>query len=52
MGKRIMIVVTGAGLGSLAGLLFSFLGGGNTALIACAVIGAILPLLVLGSPGR
>ena len=47
-----MIAVAGAGAGSLAGLLFSFLGAGNVALIACAVIGAILPLVVLGSPGR
>ncbi|MGA2116455.1 MAG: hypothetical protein ABSH56_17060 [Bryobacteraceae bacterium] len=52
MAKRIMIAVAGAGLGSLAGLFFSFLGAGNTALIACAAIGAILPLVVLGSPGR
>ncbi|MGP8244644.1 MAG: hypothetical protein ACLQVN_09010 [Bryobacteraceae bacterium] len=52
MGKRIMLAVAGAGAGSLAGLLFSFLGAGNAALIACAAIGAILPLVVLGSPGR
>jgi len=29
MGKRIMIAVVGAGLGSLAGLLASFLGAGT-----------------------
>jgi len=52
MGKRIMIAVVGAGLGSLAGLLASFLGAGNSALIVGAVLGAILPLVVLGSPGR
>ena len=50
VGKRIMVSLVGAGIGSLAGLLISFLGGGNTALIACAVIGAVLPLVVLGKP--
>jgi len=39
MGKRIMLVVVGAGIGSLAGLLVSFLGVGNWALIAGAVVG-------------
>ena len=52
MGKRIMIAVVVAGLGSLAGLLASFLGAGNSALIVGAVLGAILPLVVLGAPGR
>jgi hypothetical protein len=52
MGKRIMLAVVGAGIGSLAGLLVSFLGVGNWALILGAVAGAIIPLLVLGSPGR
>ncbi len=52
MGKRAMIAVVGAGIGSLAGLLVSFLGVGNIALIAGAVLGAILPLMVLGPPGK
>ncbi len=52
MAKRIMVVVVGAGIGSLAGLLVSFLGAGNIALIAGAVIGAIVPLAVLGKPGK
>ena len=52
MGKRIMLAVVGAGIGSLAGLLLSFLGAGNAALIGGAVAGAILPLLVLGRPGK
>lgn len=52
MGKRIMIAVVGAGIGSLAGLLFSFLGAGNAALIAGAVAGAVIPLVVLGRPGK
>jgi hypothetical protein len=47
-----MVAIVGAGMGSLAGLLISFLGAGNPALIAGAVIGAVVPLLVLGSPGR
>ena len=52
MGKRIMIVVVGAGIGSLAGLCFSFLGAGNAALIAGAIAGAVIPLVVLGRPGK
>jgi hypothetical protein len=52
MAKRLMIAVVGAGIGSLAGLLISFLGAGNSALIAGAVVGAIVPLVVLGPPGR
>jgi hypothetical protein len=52
MGKRVMLAVVGAGIGSLAGLLVSFLGGGNAALVAGAVIGAIVPLLVMGKPGK
>ncbi len=47
-----MIAVVGAGLGSLAGLLVLFLGAGNWALIVGAILGAILPFVVLGSPGR
>jgi hypothetical protein len=52
MGKRIMVVVVGAGIGSLAGLAISFLGAGNPALITGAVVGAVVPLLVLGKPSR
>jgi hypothetical protein len=52
MGKRIMLVVVGAGIGSLAGLLVSFLGVGNWALIAGAVVGGVVPLLVLGPPSQ
>jgi hypothetical protein len=51
MGKRIMLAIVGAGIGSLAGLLVSFLGVGNVALVVGAVAGAILPLLVMGKPG-
>jgi hypothetical protein len=50
--KRLMIVVIGAGIGSFAGLFVAFLGAGNIALIAGAVVGGILPLLVLGPPGK
>lgn len=52
MGKRIMVAVVGAGIGALVGLLFAAIGAGNRALIIGAAIGAILPLLVLGPPGR
>jgi hypothetical protein len=47
-----MLAVVGAGIGSLAGLLISFLGAGNPAIIGGAVAGAILPFIVLGAPGR
>jgi hypothetical protein len=47
-----MVAVVGAGIGSLAGLLVSFLGIGNGALIVGAIAGAVIPLLVLGPPGR
>jgi hypothetical protein len=50
--KRLMIAVVGAGIGSLAGLLVSFLGAGNSALIIGAAVGAVVPLIVLGPPGR
>jgi uncharacterized membrane protein YeaQ/YmgE (transglycosylase-associated protein family) len=50
MAKRIMISLVGAGIGSLIGLLASFLGAGNVALVLGAVIGAIVPLFLMGSP--
>jgi sugar/nucleoside kinase (ribokinase family) len=53
MSKRILVAVVGAGIGSLAGLLVSFLSGGwNPALVIGALAGAVIPLLVLGQPGR
>jgi hypothetical protein len=52
MAKRIMLVVVGAGIGSLAGLLVSFLGAGNWALIGGAVLGGVIPPLVLGPPSH
>ena len=52
MGKRIMLVVVGAGVGSLAGLLVDFMGAGNWALIGGAVAGGVIPLLVLGPPSQ
>lgn len=52
MAKRIMVAVVGAGIGSLAGLLISFLGAGNWALIGGAVLGGVIPLLVLGPPSQ
>ncbi len=51
--KRVMLALVGAGIGSLAGLLVSFLLNNWTpALIIGAAVGAILPLLVLGAPGK
>ena len=52
MAKRLMVSVVGAGIGSLAGLLVAFLGAGKSALIIGAIAGAVIPLLVLGPPGR
>ena len=53
MAKRILLAVVGAGIGSLLGLLVSFLAGDwNPALIIGAVAGAVLPLVVMGRPGR
>jgi hypothetical protein len=52
MGKRIMLAVVGAGIGALAGLLISYLGAGNAALFGGAIVGAIMPLIVLGRPGK
>jgi len=52
MAKKIMVAVVGAGMGSMLGLLVSYLGVGNLALVVGAVAGAILPLVVLGRPER
>jgi hypothetical protein len=52
MAKRLVVMIVGAGMGSLAGLLVDALGAGNMGLIAGAVIGAVLPLVILGPPGR
>ena len=52
MAKKIMVAVVGAGMGSMLGLLVSYLGAGNLALVVGAVAGAILPLVVLGRPER
>jgi hypothetical protein len=52
MGKRIMLIAVGAGIGSLAGLLVSFLGAGNWALILGAILGGVIPSLVLGPPSH
>lgn len=51
IGKRIMVSLVGAGIGSLVGLLISFLANGNNIpLFAGAALGAVVPLLVLGKP--
>jgi len=47
-----MAVVIGAGMGALAGLLLSFVGLGNIGIFAGAIVGGIVPLVVLGPPGR
>ena len=52
MAKRLLVMIVGAGMGSLAGLLAAVLGAGNLGLIAGAAVGAVLPLLILGPPGR
>jgi hypothetical protein len=50
--KRVMVVVVGAGIGSLAGAALRFLGAGDAAVFGGAAVGAVLPLVVLGRPGR
>ena len=52
MAKRVMVVLVGAGMGSLAGLLVAFLGLGNAAILVGAVVGGVLPLVFLGAPGK
>jgi hypothetical protein len=52
MAKRIMVAVVGAGIGTLVGLLVASFGAGNPALIVGGIVGAVVPLLVLGPPGR
>ena len=53
MGKRIMVAVVGAGIGAFAGLILSFLGVASTpVLVGGAAVGAVLPLVVLGKPGK
>ena len=53
MAKRAMVAVIGAGIGSLVGLLVSFLAKDwNPALWICAILGAVIPLVALGKPGH
>jgi hypothetical protein len=52
MAKRLFVMIVGAGMGSLAGLVVAAMGAGNLGLIGGAAVGAVLPLLVLGPPGR
>lgn len=47
-----MVVVVGAGLGALVGAAARFLGAGDIAVYGGAAVGAVLPLVVLGRPGR
>jgi hypothetical protein len=51
MGRRIMLGIIGGGMGALVGLLVDFLGGGNPALVICAILGAVVPQFILGEPG-
>jgi hypothetical protein len=52
MAKRLMVVVVGAALGAFVGVAARFLGAGDAAVFGGAAVGAVLPLLVLGRPGR
>jgi hypothetical protein len=47
-----MVSVVGAGIGALSGVLIMFLGAGTTAMWSGAAVGAVLPLVVLGKPGK
>ena len=44
--------MVGAGMGALIGLPVDFLGAGNMALILGAIVGAAIPLTILGQPGH
>ena len=46
--KRIMLIVVGAGIGALAGVVVRSLGAGNWALFGGALLGAVLPSPVFG----
>jgi hypothetical protein len=50
--KRIILIVIGAGMGALAGLVLSFIGLGNKGLFIGAIVGGLIPPIVLGRPGR
>lgn len=50
--KRLMVVVVGASLGSLVGAAARFLGAGDAAVFGGAAVGAVLPLVILGRPGK
>ncbi|HLH19465.1 MAG TPA: hypothetical protein VKX45_19740 [Bryobacteraceae bacterium] len=52
MVKRIAVTIIGAGIGSLLGLLADAMGAGNKALIVGAIVGAIVPLVLAGKPGK
>ena len=52
MFKRLMVMVVGAGIGSLAGVTARFLGAGDAAVFGGAAVGAVLPLVLLGRPGK
>lgn len=48
-----MVAFVGAGIGAFAGLVISYLGvAAPPALIGGAAVGAVLPLVVLGKPGK
>jgi hypothetical protein len=48
-----MVAVVGAGIGAFAGLVVSWMGVHATvALFGGAAVGAVVPLMVLGKPGK
>jgi len=44
--KRVLFAIVSGAMGSLVGLLVALLSGRNSAIVVCAVIGALLSLLV------
>jgi hypothetical protein len=52
MVKRLMVVVVGAGIGTLLGLFVDAMGAGTPALVVCAALGAVVPQFFLGAPGK
>ena len=50
--KRLMVMVVGAGMGTLLGLFVDAMGAGTPALIVGAAAGAVVPQFLLGAPGK
>jgi hypothetical protein len=48
--KRVLFAIVSGAMGALIGLLVALVSGWNSAIIVCAVIGALAPLAVRPGP--